>query len=118
MNRWSIPAWLEQEVILRDEKCVYCGAEFTNSGNGGKKKASWEHIVNDERIITRENIARCCMSCNASKGAKLLHEWLMSNYCKSLNINAETVAPVVRDAIRKSPIWVEPCAQSQSDEVL
>ena len=38
-----------------------------------------EHIVNDARIITRENIARCCFGCNASKGNRGLVAWLQSN---------------------------------------
>ena len=118
MNRWNIPSWLEREVIARDKECVYCGVAFSHSGDDRKIKASWEHIVNDERIITRANIARCCMSCNASKGAKLLHDWLMSNYCKSRNINAETVASVVKEAIRQPPSWGEPIAPSKVDGIL
>lgn len=96
MNRWSIPAWLEREIIARDTNCVYCGVGFGPNGKTRKTMPSWEHIVNDARIITRENIARCCMSCNASKGAKLLSEWLNSNYCKTRNIDMGTVSPVVR----------------------
>lgn len=116
MNRWKIPVWLEREVIARDERCVYCGVAFTQSVER-KTKASWEHIVNDERIINRENIALCCMSCNASKGAKLLPDWFRSNYCKSRNINAETVASVVKEAIRIPTIWVDPIAPPQTDGV-
>lgn len=118
MNRWNIPAWLEREVVARDSNCVYCGVKFGLAGDVRKTKASWEHIVNDARIITRENIAICCMSCNASKGAKLLSDWLMSDYCKSRNINAKTVASVVKEAIGTPPIWVEPSAQSHADEIL
>jgi len=65
MNNWNIPDWLEQEVRNRDHNCVYCGIIFSSSEK--KKMATWEHIINDEKIITRENIALCCCSCNASK---------------------------------------------------
>jgi hypothetical protein len=58
--------------------------------------ATWEHIINDARIITRENIARCCASCNASKGAKPLSVWLESAYCKNRGITKDSVADVVR----------------------
>lgn len=95
MNRWNIPAWMEREIIARDTSCIYCGVEFVADGKTRKAKPSWEHIVNDARIITRENIARCCIACNASKGAKLLSEWLNSNYSKIRAINIDTVAPVV-----------------------
>lgn len=104
MNRWNIPAWLESEVTTRDKHCVYCDIEFTVLTETRKTKPSWEHIVNDAKIINRENIARCCMSCNASKGAKLLSDWLKSNYCTHRNINAETVAPVVKRAIYAPPV--------------
>jgi len=58
--------------------------------------ATWEHIINEVRIITRENIARCCASCNASKGAKQLSVWLESAYCKNRGITKDLVADVVR----------------------
>jgi disulfide oxidoreductase YuzD len=68
---------------------------------GGSRKlvATWEHIINDASIITRKNIARCCASCNSSKGTKKLTDWLESNYCKKKNINENTVAPIVKNAL-------------------
>ena len=62
--------------------------------------ATWEHIINDTSIITRENIARCCAACNSSKGTKTLSNWMRSNYCKKKGINAHTVAAIVRKALR------------------
>ncbi len=61
-NSWNIPIWLEDEVRKRDKKCVYCGVKFTSANISKKTTASWEHIINDENIITRENIALCCCS--------------------------------------------------------
>src|SRR5262245_43169456 len=83
MNLWGIPDWLEQEVRERDKACVYCGVLMPRNGAAGGSRqtlATWEHIVNDARIVTRENIALCCGSCNSSKGAKLLSDWLKSSY--------------------------------------
>ena len=97
MNRWNIPAWLEREVIARDTNCVYCRVEFCTRIR--KTTTSWEHIVNDAQNITRENIVRCCVSCNASKGAKLIAAWLNSTYCKKRNITVNTVSPVVKMAL-------------------
>ncbi|PLK46948.1 HNH endonuclease [Uliginosibacterium sp. TH139] len=103
MNRWNIPEWLEKEVVARDARCIYCGITFGSCGTR-KSKSSWEHIVNDERIITRENIALCCMSCNSSKGAKLLQDWLTnSKYCDRKGINENTVAQVVKNALISPP---------------
>lgn len=99
-NNWNIPEWLEEEVRKRDKNCVYCGVEFTPVHISRKSSSSWEHIINDAKIITRENIALCCLGCNASKGQKQLSVWLQSKYCKEHYISAETVAPIVKQAIK------------------
>jgi hypothetical protein len=102
MNRWKIPPQLEQHIIERDKSCVYCGVVFGLPNARFGSRPSWEHIVNDARIINRENIALCCRSCNSSKGIKLLSVWIDSPYCKKRGINRETVATVVRSAL--SPV--------------
>ena len=99
-NNWNIPQWLEKEVRARDKRCVYCGVVFTPAAVSKKSAASWEHIINDAKIITRENIALCCRGCNASKGQKQLSLWLQSEYCKERGISPATVAPVVKQAIQ------------------
>lgn len=60
---------------------------------------TWEHIINDARIVNIDNIALCCCSCNASKGAKALATWINSNYCKKKKITIQTVADVVKRAL-------------------
>ena len=102
-NKWGIPVEVETFVINRDRACVYCGVTFTKNDNSRITKQSWEHIVNDIRIYGADNIALCCMSCNASKGAKLLELWLESTYCKNKGITKETVALVVKEAIENRP---------------
>ncbi|WP_202560315.1 HNH endonuclease [Alcanivorax sp. DP30] len=98
-NNWNIPADLEREVRKRDRACVYCGNEFLSHKESAKASASWEHIINDASIITRENICLCCRGCNASKGQKKLSDWLLTNYCKERGIAADTVAPIIKQAI-------------------
>ena len=98
-NNWNIPEWLEKEVRKRDKTCVYCGVEFTSTKVSKKTAASWEHIINDAKIITRENIALCCCGCNASKGQKQLSVWLESKYCKERGITPESLAPTIKKAI-------------------
>jgi 5-methylcytosine-specific restriction endonuclease McrA len=98
-NRWGIPKEVENIVKQRDLACVYCGVEFTEDKISRKTKPSWEHIVNDIRINGIDNITLCCMSCNASKGAKLFDDWLKSDYCNAKGITANTVAQVVKNAI-------------------
>lgn len=99
-NNWNIPEWLENEVLERDKKCIYCGVDFTPANVSVKTAASWEHIINDAKIITRENIALCCRGCNASKGQKRLSDWLQRKYCKDHGISPQTVAPIVQEAIK------------------
>jgi hypothetical protein len=98
-NNWNIPDWLEKEVRERDKSCVYCNVEFTPVKVSMKSAASWEHIINDAKIITRENIALCCCGCNASKGQKPLSIWLQSRYCKERGITFYSVAQIIKRAI-------------------
>jgi len=102
-NRWGIPKEVENYVKDRDIKCVYCGVDFSKEENFRKTKPSWEHIVNDIRVNGIDNIALCCVSCNASKGTKLLKDWLQSDYCKKKGITTETVADVVKKAMINPP---------------
>lgn len=53
------------------------------------KKKSWEHIINDINIKTLENIALCCVGCNASKGNKELISWFYSEHARKRGINSE-----------------------------
>lgn len=98
-NNWNIPAWLETEVRKRDKACVYCGVEFTPAKASRRSSASWEHIINDATIVTRENIVLCCCGCNASKGQKQLSVWLQSTYCNERGITLASVAPIIKQAI-------------------
>ena len=102
-NRWGIPKDVEEFVKQRDTNCVYCGVEFSDKNESRNSKPSWEHIVNDIRINGYDNISLCCMSCNASKGAKLLKDWLQSDYCNRKGITTESVAEVVKAANKNPP---------------
>lgn len=101
MNRWNIPAWLEKEVRERDKACVYCGVAFAIDAPHGNRP-SWEHIINDARIVTRENIVLCCRACNSSKGVHDLPAWLESAYCKRRGITAQSVAEVIKAALLRA----------------
>ena len=103
LNRWNIPEWMEKAIIDRDKVCVYCGVSFTTAKQCRKTSPTWEHIVNDARIVTMENITRCCVSCNASKGTKNLEDWLESSYCEDKKITSENVADVVKKALKNPP---------------
>ncbi|MFW1746115.1 HNH endonuclease [Acinetobacter guillouiae] len=95
-NKWGIPKDIEDLVLERDKCCVYCGCDF---GTERAKKKSWEHIINDINIRTLENIALCCVGCNASKGNKRLREWFYSENSKKRGVTYETIAEVVKVAL-------------------
>ena len=102
MNRWRIPDWLEREVRERDRECIYCRVTLLDAPGPDRSRkavATWEHIVNDASIVTRENIARCCAPCNSSKGTKTLSVWLASSYCRRRGIGLDTVADVIKKAL-------------------
>lgn len=95
-NRWGIPKEVEELVKQRDLYCVYCGITFSKSVVSFKTRPTWEHIINDIRINGPENIALCCGSCNASKGNKILKEWLLSKYCLTKGITKDSVSDIVK----------------------
>ncbi len=112
-NKWGISREIEEYVSKRDTHCIYCGVDFSIDHDSRKTKPTWEHIVNDIQIMIKENIALCCTSCNASKGAKLLEDWLQSNYCKSKGISKDTVAQIVKDALINPPTLIKKDNNSQ-----
>ncbi len=99
-NRWGIPKEVEEIVKQRDLFCVYCGIPFTNVPLTHKTRPTWEHIINDIRINGPDNIAICCGSCNASKGSKLLTEWLNGKYCLTKGITKDSVSIVVKGHLK------------------
>ena len=96
-NNWKIPKVLEDRIRRRDTRCVYCGKNF---GSSVKDRATWEHIDNDASHVTEDNICLCCGSCNASKGVKMLEEWMNSDYCARKKMKPSTVSGVIRKALR------------------
>lgn len=102
-NKQEVPIEVENLLLSRDKSCVYCGVTFTEVDKSRKTKQPWEHIVNDIRINGIDNIAFCCMSCNASKDAKLLEIWLESKCCNEKGITKDSVAQVVKEALDNQP---------------
>lgn len=96
-NSWGIPQNIEDLVLERDQCCVYCGCAFSTER---AKKKSWEHIINDINIKTLDNIALCCVGCNASKGNKELMSWFNSENARKRGITSETIADVIKVALK------------------
>src|SRR5262245_44775877 len=71
MNRWNTADWLEKEARNRALACVYCGIAFGSVAGTRKVMATWEHIINDARMITRENSALSRLSGTKAFGCGL-----------------------------------------------
>lgn len=100
--KWSIPRDLAVQVIPRDLQCVYCRHIFAAPYEDRTTCPSWEHIVNDLLMVSLDNIALCCGSCNSSKGKQPLRAWLASPYCEKKGITERTIAMVAFTALQKS----------------
>jgi hypothetical protein len=96
---WKISRALAAQVIARDMACIYCRLVFSAPFTSRATCPSWEHIVNDVHLITLDNVALCCGSCNSSKGKKSLREWLQSGYCVRLRITEQSIAAVAKAAL-------------------
>ena len=100
-DKWHV---LEEDritIINRDKRCVYCNEKFNS--NSSKTKDTVEHIDNKtwkKNPPSVTDIAICCASCNASKSAKKLLDWLDSTYRKKKNINKDTVADIIKEYIK------------------
>jgi hypothetical protein len=119
MNRWGIPLSLELQVRKRDRQCVYCHVRLRAPSSKADKRrhATWEHFDNEryaDKGIMDINVALCCLSCNSSKGEKLLREWLGSPYCKARKINKSTVASPVKHFLRCYPVRSAKCRRCRS----
>jgi hypothetical protein len=104
MNRWNIPASLEDKVRKRNKNCVYCRKvlkEHSSAKSARKNTATWEHIDNNVKHLGA-NVVRCCGACNSSKGPKTLLKWFESEYCREKNINERTVSGAVKDWLKQN----------------
>ncbi len=113
-TKFGIPQDQLDEIVLRDEVCVYCQKEMINPFDihNRSNSATIEHLnhradwysVQDfvgRGLSVHSIITICCGGCNSSRGAKPLRRWLESRYCKSRNINVDTVSPIVQRYIEK-----------------
>lgn len=100
-RRWKIPREVALAVLARDIRCVYCGHGFGELQGPRAAWRSWEHIVNDLALVNEDNIALCCVGCNASKGTKTLSAWLNSRYCLTHRIGEQSMAPVALAALKR-----------------
>jgi len=105
-NRWNISKAVEDFVEERDKNCAYCDSKFTDPKVSKKGMKTWEHVINDLNLTDKDNIVLSCMSCNSSKGAKHILDWLNSDYCKTNGINKNTVASVVKEVIIKEEKFI------------
>ena len=101
--KWKISRELALSVIARDLRCIYCNRDFGPPQGPRAACPSWEHIVNDQSIVSLENIALCCVGCNASKGTKPLGLWLNTKYCSDRSISRQSIGAVAIASLALGP---------------
>jgi hypothetical protein len=99
-NTYDISSELETFIRRKYKNCIYCGIKLKNSKKNYRNKATIEHIDNIVRHRTKDNLAMCCNSCNASKGKLPLRVWLETDYCKKKKVKSK-MAPIVKRFLRK-----------------
>ena len=99
-NAYDISFELETFIRRKYKNCIYCGIKLKNSKKNYHDKATIEHIDNIVRHRTKDNLAMCCNSCNASKGKLPLWNWLRKGYCIKKDVKTE-MAPIARNFLRK-----------------
>ena len=94
--QYGISGAVLKELRLRDEKCVYCGVFMPDR----KDRTNGLHFATIEHLYPPGNdptwISWCCNGCNGSH-RKPLREWFDSPYCVKRGINANTVAPIIKE---------------------
>lgn len=108
-NKFGILEKDLKKIKERDSKCVYCNKKLIYPYNKKNQRdsATIEHLNFDGPFYTKdglklEDIAMCCGSCNSSRGQKKLIDWFKSEYCINKNINANTVAKIVKDYLGRN----------------
>jgi hypothetical protein len=113
-NRFGITEGDEQALRERDRTCVYCHnpmktfAEIMARGGSRRDLASIEHLNFDEPFFVKdglriEDVVLCCCPCNSSRRDRRLWQWFRSEYCRTRNINVDTVAEPVRKYLLEFP---------------
>ncbi len=109
-NKYGIPADIEAEIRKRDKVCVYCGKEMISPKSVGSRMdwATIDHLDYEPPFEyrpeqTKEDFAISCWRCNCIlRGNKKLSVWLAEEFNKKDgDINAKTIAPVIKKYLRK-----------------
>jgi len=102
-NRFGIPEKELNKIRVRATHCAYCHKMmiYPFDKNRQQDSATIEHFNFDgpfywKKGLKIQDIIICCGECNSSRGAKRLHDWFKSKYCKERSINQETVADSVK----------------------
>jgi len=98
-NRYGLPEEEVDRIRARDIRCVYCHKEM-HKPDPNIKRQDWATIEHLNHLPPWDNpntIAICCFSCNASRGDRKIMDWFEMEYCKSKDINFNTVTQPVRD---------------------
>jgi len=116
MNRVKTtwPSKVDKErIVRRDTVCIYCGKEMRSGSDIPRTdwptvehlnhRSNWDSVgsyMREGKDVT-EIVGICCWSCNASRGALPFPEWFKKPYCVKRGITINSVAPVVKNYLKK-----------------
>lgn len=108
-NKFRIPNDILRSIRERDKNCAYCHKPMFSPYDRGRAidSATIEHLNREGPFYWKDGLAAedlviCCGACNSSRGAKLLTEWFLSEYCLERSINISTVAEPVRSYLARN----------------
>jgi hypothetical protein len=102
-NIYGIPDEALDRIRERDRTCVYCHKPMFLFGSK-EPRTDWATIEHLDHLPPWDDpttVAICCVSCNSSRGARLLPDWFGREYCVSRGISEESVAQPVRDFLER-----------------
>jgi hypothetical protein len=107
-NKYGLPEDQLDRIRARDTRCVYCEKEMRApiKGTPATDWATIEHLNRFPPFDDATTVAICCMSCNASRGAKKITDWFESDYCQKRDVNFSSVAEPVREYLRRGELEI------------
>ena len=111
-NRFGISRQDEEEILARDNTCVYCHKTMCSYAEIKAMKGVWSDQATIEHLncngpfyckhgLKKEDIVMCCRACNSSRGDRTLPDWFKTDYCRSKNVNEHTVADSVKTYLNR-----------------
>lgn len=109
-NIFGIPEEELSKIRVRDKRCVYCHKKMIPYDKSKHRDSATIEYLNEKPPfhwkdgLKIDDIVMCCGSCNSSRGKKNLLDWVKTEYCRTRNINENTVADPVKKYLNRKDL--------------